>query len=70
VKYWCEHCGRALDETKIAWLELSFRTGRWYSDGKCPEEESQGGFPFGKACARTVLRQQAQIFATESASET
>jgi hypothetical protein len=57
----CEHCGRKLDEAKIAWLELSWKTGRWYLPGDCPEDESQGGFPFGQACAKAVLAEQSAI---------
>ena len=51
----CEHCGKELHEHKTAWLELSFRTGRWYALGECPADESQGCFPFGRACAKAVL---------------
>ena len=54
----CHHCGRTLDENKAVYLELSFKTGRWYDEGECPQEESQGGFPFGKACARKMLKKQ------------
>jgi hypothetical protein len=42
----------------MTWLELSFKTGRWYQLGECPEDESQGCFPFGKACAKTVMAEQ------------
>jgi len=47
-----------LDENKAVYLELSFKTGRWYDEGECPQEESQGGFPFGEACARKMLKKQ------------
>ena len=58
---YCAHCSRVLDSNKITWLEVSFKTGRWYEAGKCPEEESQGGFPHGAACARAVLRKQTAL---------
>lgn len=52
----CEHCGRGLkDETKTVWLELSFKTRRWYPAHQCPPEESNGHFPFGEDCARKIL---------------
>jgi len=51
----CENCGRELDPRKSVWLELSWKTGK-YTDGELPEEESQGFFCFGSACAKTVLR--------------
>lgn len=52
----CSCCGRPLDPEKIVWLEQSFVTSRWYAGGQCPPEESQGGFPFGAACARKIMR--------------
>jgi hypothetical protein len=60
MQKFCEHCGRKLDESKIVWLELSFRTGQWFQPGACPENESQGGFPFGRACAKTVMAEQSK----------
>ena len=55
----CQHCDKELHENRMEWLELSFKTGRWYKPGSCPEDESQGCFPFGRACAKTVLADQA-----------
>ena len=57
AKY-CNCCGRKLNDAKTDWLELSFRTNVWYLPGECPQDESQGCFPFGKACARKTLRDQ------------
>jgi hypothetical protein len=54
----CECCGRKLHEGRMAWLEKSFKTNRWYEPGECPPDESQGCFPFGKACARNAMRDQ------------
>jgi hypothetical protein len=51
----CEHCDRKLNPKRITWLELNFVTNR-YTDQPVPEDESQGCFAFGSACARTVLK--------------
>jgi len=53
----CEHCGEKLDPETAVWLELSHRRNRFTdpAKGALHEEESQGCFPFGKACAATVL---------------
>lgn len=56
--YFCRCCDRKLDPKKMVWLELSFRTNRWYPGDTCPPAESQGNFPFGAACARKTLRKQ------------
>jgi hypothetical protein len=54
-KYYCDRCGEKLDPSKIVWLELDQDTGR-YTDQPLPEgHESQGGFSFGRACAKAVL---------------
>jgi hypothetical protein len=55
----CERCGAKLAEHRngeynIVWLELDQRTGT-YTDKGVPAEFSQGGFPFGKDCAKVVL---------------
>jgi hypothetical protein len=56
----CQNCGKKLDPAKAVWLELSNRSGNYYfvteSGPNLPEEESQGGFPFGKDCALNVGR--------------
>ena len=52
----CEKCGRILDNNKIVWLELSNTDGNYYTE--IPEGHiSQGGFPFGKACANQELKE-------------
>lgn len=55
---YCERCGEKLNPKKIKWLELNCVTGEWTDPDvtKVPEEESQGGFPFGIACAKQVLK--------------
>lgn len=54
----CECCDRELNTHTMTWLERHSRTGEWaepgsttWSDGP----ESQGHFPFGKACAKRAL---------------
>lgn len=54
--YYCTRCGEKLDPTKITWLELNTNTGYYNKEGEVPEEESQGCFAFGTACAKRVLK--------------
>ncbi len=53
-KIFCEHCGAELKPGSVVWLTFDQRNGR-YTDQPIPEEFSQGGFPFGKDCAKTIL---------------
>ena len=55
---YCQRCGELLNNKKMKMLELSQDTGL-FSDpdkGLLPENESQGGFTFGLACAKAVLK--------------
>lgn len=53
---WCERCGEKLNPVKAVWLELSQTDGKYYT--KIPEgHDSQGGFSFGAACAKTQLKE-------------
>jgi hypothetical protein len=55
---YCEKCGDLLNQKRIKWLEYSNKTGL-YTDPKkvkVKEDDSQGLFPFGQACAKTVLK--------------
>ena len=53
---YCERCNEKLNPAKAVWLELSISDGNYYPEGQFPiSHESQGGFSFGKDCARTVL---------------
>lgn len=52
----CQRCGEQVDPDKAVWLELNWNTQEWSAEGSVPEEESQGCFPFGAACARAVLK--------------
>ena len=58
----CKRCGAKLrvqrGEYNIVWLEYDIRTGT-YTDGEVPSEFSQGGFPFGKDCAKAALGEHA-----------
>lgn len=54
-KYYCECCEKALNPETMVWLELNTITARYHREGEVPEAESQGSFPFGKACAKRVL---------------
>ena len=53
----CELCEQKLNKGRIVWLELNLYTHTWHAnEGEVPEDESQGWFPFGAACARKVLK--------------
>lgn len=55
----CERCGEKLNPYKAVWLDLNWRTHKYAPIGKTwPEADSQGGFPFGAACARSTLQSQ------------
>ena len=54
----CERCHAKLAFESIWWLELDQRTGT-YSLEAVPEEFSQGGFAFGKDCAKIMLAEHA-----------
>lgn len=63
----CERCGEQLNERRAVWLEKSWRTGLFHAEGGAvPTEESQGGFPFGAACARAVLAAGGKVKAKPS----
>jgi hypothetical protein len=50
----CERCGKILDPRKAVWLELSNTDGRYYLE--IPKGHiSQGGFCFGKDCAKIEM---------------
>lgn len=54
VRY-CHRCGEKLNNKRIVWLELDQRDNT-FTDKPVPEEFSQGGFSFGVACAKTILK--------------
>lgn len=51
----CERCGEELHPDREVYLELDQRTGTYAKEGTVPTERSQGGFPFGAACAQREL---------------
>lgn len=54
----CERCNEKLNPNKVVWLELSITDGNYYTPEKFPSEhESQGGFPFGKSCSISQLKE-------------
>jgi hypothetical protein len=52
----CACCEQELNPKTLVWLELSFKTGEYAKPGEVPEDESQGCFTFGRACARRALK--------------
>ena len=55
TEFSCERCGVQLDPETLVWLELNCHTGEWAEPGSQPwsdTEQSQGCFPFGRACAK------------------
>lgn len=60
TKEYCTECGKELKPEKIVLLDMNmssceFREEPW------PDNISQGSFPFGKACAKTVLKNKGQL---------
>jgi len=54
---YCERCGEKLNPKTAVWLELSMTDGKYYN--QIPEgHDSQGGFSFGKACAKPQLNEK------------
>lgn len=60
----CTRCNRPLTGVrKPVWLELSNTNGQYYGEGRFPEGHvSQGGFPFGEACAMSQCIDTAMYF--------
>ena len=50
----CERCTQPLNPNDAVWLDLNIHTGE-YRKEPWPEDQSQGAFAFGKACARKML---------------
>jgi hypothetical protein len=52
----CERCNEKINPKKTIWLELSIDDGNYYLPKDFPKNHnSQGAFPFGKACSKTQL---------------
>lgn len=52
---YCERCNEKLNPKTAVWLELSMTDGNYYN-GIPINHNSQGWFSFGKACAKTQLK--------------
>lgn len=51
----CQHCGKDLNPDKEVWLWLNCVTLKWTAEEPVKEDENQGQFPFGQACAQKVI---------------
>jgi len=51
---YCQRCNEKLNPDKAVWLELSNTDGYYYTEIPAGHV-SQGGFSFGRACAKTEL---------------
>ena len=56
----CTHCDKILKPNKAIMLECDYRTAEYYFPGDVPEEFSQGGFWFGKTCAKWILKKNSK----------
>lgn len=50
----CERCKEILNPSTSIRLDLNWRTNEFRKE-PWPEEDSQGGFAFGRACAQRIL---------------
>lgn len=55
---YCHRCGDKLNDAKAVWLVLSCTTGHFYATDAEADATgcNQGGFAFGRACARNQLK--------------
>ena len=53
---YCNCCERKLNPKRTVFLEYSQSKDAYYKAGTVPENDSQGCFPFGVACAKKVNR--------------
>lgn len=57
----CERCGERLVPGTEIWLEYDRKANSYREEGTVALEDSQGSFPFGRACAKhpnTPYRQE------------
>ena len=64
----CLECGKTLKPGKAIWLDMNMRT-REFREEPWPEEESQGMFPFGQDCVKTILRNKGQLIKGKGVNE-
>lgn len=55
----CERCNEFLHPDREVWLEYDRRVLKC-TDQEVPEQYNQGGFPFGKACAKKEIEEWKQ----------
>lgn len=48
----CTCCGKKLNTDTLVFLELDQRINEYHDFGNIPEDYNQGGFPFGRSCAK------------------
>lgn len=51
----CTCCNKPI-KTEVVWLELDQRNGSYHDRGDIPGDKNQGGFPFGKICAKKLKK--------------
>lgn len=62
---YCERCGEKLNEKTAVCLELNNSTGLYVLPDTIPAGQvSQGGFFFGSACAKQVLKAGGHVVTT------
>jgi len=66
--FFCERCNKGLHADEIVWLELNCDTGVFHKSGTVSADQSQGCFPFGKACARRSINKSAREIGAKSFS--
>ena len=67
-EHFCECCARRLHPRTMVWLELNCETGELAKAGSAPWSDgpqSQGSFPYGRACARRALKQSETLVSGE-----
>jgi hypothetical protein len=52
---YCMECGRPLRSKDVVMLDMNVLTHQFRKE-PWPESDSQGSFPFGRTCAKKVLR--------------
>lgn len=59
----CVRCQKPIRPGREVWLEANWKTGIWTNPAinRHPDDESQGCFAFGAACANAVLRNGGEL---------
>ena len=62
----CFRCGEKLNPVRAVWLVLSCSTNEFYATDEEADATgcNQGGFSFGRACAKAQMRESAANLAT------